>query len=369
MSSLRGQFLTPADGIYLLSHSVGLAPASLQAHIEQHYFQPWHRAPQSVWRAWLAEIEKFRSVLARLFNASAAEFCPQSNVSSALTKILHAFPTLKERPVVVLAEESFPSLGYVFQKALEARLELRYIPASLDTTDLATWDQYLGVDVGIALITHVHSNTGEQLPVGDIVARARAKNILTVVDSAQSNGVLPIDLQKWSPDFLVGSCVKWLCGGPGAGFMWINPIITAEALPIDVGWFSHENPFEFDIRDFRYANDALRFWGGTPAVLPYVAATHSIGKILDIGIDIIREHNLALTGQLIDGLHETQLASPRSPERRSGTVIVRAARSDGLEARLEAAGIRFDAREHGVRLSPHIYNTTAEIQRVIECLR
>jgi selenocysteine lyase/cysteine desulfurase len=186
---------------------------------------------------------------------------------------------------------------------------LRCIPDTADFASLDCWESTLGDDCCLVLITHVHSNTSRQVPVGDICELARDREVMTVVDVAQSAGVVPIDVNLWNADFVVGSCVKFLCGGPGAGFLWVNDRVLTECQPTDVGWFSHADPFEFDIHHFRYADSALRFWGGTPAVLPYTVAANSLETINQIGIERIRAHSLELTQAIIDNCFQ-----PRAPQ-------------------------------------------------------
>ena len=225
-------------------------------------------------------------------------------------------------------------------------------------------------DVQWLLVTQVQSNTGVQVPVAEIVALARQKNILTVVDSAQGVGILPIDVQQWGASFVLGSCVKWLCGGPGAAFLWAHPEIVADCTPQDVGWFSHQNPFEFDIHHFAYHPGALRFWGGTPSVLPFVLAANSIAYLQAYGIAKIRAHNLALTEKIITALDPAFLISPPAAEKRSGTLILHfAAQQERVIAALRTAQIRFDVRPKGIRISPHIYNRADEIDVLLSSLQ
>ena len=167
-------------------------------------------------------------------------------------------------------------------------------------------------------------------------------------------------------DFIVGSCVKWLSGGPGAGWLWARPGMIDRCEPNDVGWFSHKDPFEFNIHEFRYADDALRFWGGTPTVLPYAAARHSIDAIARVGVTTVREHNQHQIDALIDALGHL-VVSPHDPLLRSGTSIVTG--TDDDVARLADAGIFVDARRGGLRISPHLHTTSDDIEHVIAELR
>lgn len=306
----------------------------------------------------------------RLLNHDHQWFCHQSNVSSGASKILHSLPVDPSRPVILLSERSFPTLGFVAQAASTAGYQVRMLPADIDTTDPARWADAIGSDVGVVMIGHAESNTGTQLPVADIVEITRAAGAISMVDVAQSAGLLPIDLRAWQVDFVVGTSVKWLCGGPGAGFLWVNPDIIDRCRPLDVGWFSHEDPFEFNIDDFRFAPDARRFWGGTPSPIPAAIARHSIFALNEIGLAAIAEHNETLTQRLIDGIDDRMLVSPRQPEHRSGTVVVEPdqSRRTVLLGDLAAARIHVDERSTGIRISPHVHNTTADIDTTLSVL-
>ena len=358
-----------ADGIYLLSHSVGRPLANSREALVQNFFVPWEQGPGEPWSDWMPIIDSFRQSLARLLNSTLQNFCPQVNVSSAVTKVIHSLPMDDSRPTILLSPQDFPSIGFVLSLAQRRGYRLKYLAADEDVHDIDVWSRYLTPDVRFALITHVHSNTSRQVPIEDIVRLARERQVMSIVDIAQSVGVVPIDLATLQPDFLTGSCVKWLCGGPGAGFLWVNDNVLADCEPIDVGWFSHQDPFAFDIHDFRYAEDAQRFWGGTPSLMPYVLASHAIDTLVDIGIDVIRAHNLALTNALIGGLGETNLRTPVRPEQRGGTLVLDPGElGASWIAALREAQVHFDTRRGGLRLSPHVYNTVTEIETVLQCL-
>jgi selenocysteine lyase/cysteine desulfurase len=165
-------------------------------------------------------------------------------------------------------------------------------------------------------------------------------------------------------DALVGSSVKWLCGGPGAGFLWVRHDLIGSFAPINAGWFSHENPFEFDIRNFRYAEDARRFWGGTPAVAPCVLAASGIETIAAIGVPAI----FAANRSLIE--HMSKAADAAFDMRdRGGTLCLTCDDVDGAEAALRALGCRFDRRRDILRLSFHIWNDEDQARRIGAALR
>jgi selenocysteine lyase/cysteine desulfurase len=363
----RDQFHMPGPGPYALTHSVGCLPKLSVDALHKSFLQPWQLKGGDAWDSWLWAVESFRESLAALLGGNAADYCPQSNLSSGLAKLLPALPQSKGRAVVLAAEDTFPSLAFVLQRAGRTGFDTRLIPRAHDPSSVTTWADALTCDVAAALVTHAHSNTGLVAPVAKIAALCRERGIHCIVDVAQSAGILPLSVDEFGADVILGSCVKWLCGGPGAGFMWIRQGLVGQLAPADVGWFSHADPFEFDVNSFKYAADARRFWGGTPSVAPFALAAESIRLITGIGIDVVRSHNLAL----MEAFRAELPAHWRGRidlSRIGGTIClgVEDAQSAVVRA-LRANAVRVDYRGAVTRLSFHIYNTAAEAAFIARC--
>ena len=356
-SSHRDKFIVP-PGIYLASHSVGAMTRLGQEYLTFKYMDPWIEKGGESWEDWLGLIDKFCGALGGLLGGAAVDFCPQTNLSSGLTKYLMALPKPGARNKILMHSDAFPSMGFV-AKALEHRgYALSLIPSQLSAHDPHVWADAICDKTACALITHVHSNTGVLSPVKEIIDVCKASGTHALVDTAQSAGIIPINLTTWNADAVFGSCVKWLCGGPGAGFMWINPDHIDDLAPIDVGWFSHENPFEFDIWDFRYASGAKKFWGGTPNVAPYATALGGIETIAEIGVEAIRAHNIAMM----------KIVHPKvDPKINGGTLCLPI--TDAQDAALKAANCQFDRRGDIARLSFHVYNEVGDSEQVGQTLR
>lgn len=360
------QFHRP-QGSYFLTHSIGLMPRSTSSHLEQHYFTPWESNSENTWPNWLNAIQDYNKALARLFNSEAELFCPQSNVSSGLAKVMQSLPKRDGRKVIIASESDFPSAGFVLQQAQRYGFTLKLIPKTVDLQSLDVWNDALTTDVHSVFITHVLYNNNARIPVEHISKSCKHKGIISIMDVAQSAGIIPIDLRALEVDIVVGSCIKWLCGGPGAGFIWIRRKLITELEPADVGWFSHQNPFEFEIDNFNYHETAARFWGGTPSVMAYVVAANSINLINRIGISIIEEHNQTLRKIIRDSVPSEFITSPLGEGESGGTVVLKFEKQDIIEQQLRAQGIHFDSRQYGIRVSPHVYNSAAEIEQLIEC--
>lgn len=358
-------FSVPGPGPYLLAHSVGCVTHAAIHELQSGFLDPWARLGADAWPQWLDCIENFRAALCRSFGGSAHEYCPQPSVSAGLSSILSALPRPEPgRRIWLAAEDAFPSMGFVLQQARRLGYELRLIPREHSPDDLETWREAIKPDVCGVLITHVHFNNGRVSPVRPITELCRAHGVLSVVDIAQSAGIVPIDAHALGVDVMLGSCVKWLCGGPGAGFLWIRESLVATMDPVNVGWFSHESPFEFDIRSYRHAPDARRFWGGTPSLVPYVMAAASLGVLQDIGLERLVSHNRRLTEAMRARLpQEWQDALPEHPI--GGTLCLDlGADRAGVQERLVAAGVRSDHRGSVLRMSFHIWNSDEDVDLV-----
>jgi kynureninase len=359
-----------ARGIYLLNHSVGPPLKTTESHFKQAFLTPWQDSNTEPWPTWLDSVEHFTHALSQLFNGQSEDFCPQVNLSGALTKLVMSLPRLqRDSTVILMSENDFPSMRYALERAIMPSSEIRFIPSELDTTNANVWEAHITSDVDLVFASHAYSNTGAIAPLASIIELAKAQGALTLVDAAQSAGIVPINLSALNPDFLIGSSVKWLCGGPGAAYLWVHPDLVDDCRPRDVGWFSHEDPFEFDIHSFRERPKALKFWGGTPSVAPFVIAANSIDYFASHGSNKLREHNQRLIDKIVAAF-EVDLISPLDTEKRSGTAVLhfQGRQQQAIES-LKRANISVDSRTQGIRISPHIYNSEEDIEHLINCIK
>ena len=355
---------------YLLNHSVGRPLKTSENDFAERFYEPWKKSNDEPWEKWLETINDFTLSLAKIFNAKQSEFCPQVNLSSGLTKILMSLKQVqKKKSVVLVSEIDFPGMGFALKKSLPEDCEIRFIPANEDITNSSIWDAYMTEDIDLVFVSHAYSNTGQLSPISDVISMARSRDIISILDIAQSAGIVPIDLTALKPDFMLGSSVKWLCGGPGAAYLWVNTERLSSCEPKDVGWFSHENPFEFDIHNFRYHDSALKFWGGTPVVAPFIIATNSINYFTKIGIKNIRKHNQALIAKTANEI-DLEFVSPRDEAIRGGTMILDfGSNQQKVLTHLQDNNIGVDLRSHGIRISPHIYNDEQDIDQLISVIK
>jgi len=374
MNNYKALFHLPKNKIYLSNHSTGCLPRKTKEAVH-HFMDEWAGLAVDAWVIWLDELNAFQSALAALLDGDQDEFCLQTNVSSSLVKIIGSLPKRESRNKIIISNEDFPSIIYVVQQAKRLGYEIDVI-SSVDgrfPTDL--WKQKLDESVQMILLTHVLPKNNFRNAIDDIISYANQYDVFSVVDVAQSAGIVPISVKKLNSHFVIGNCLKWLCGGPIAAFLWANKHTLELFQPIDVGWFSKENPFEENSQHFQYANHARRFLGGTPAIIPCLIARHGIETINAIGIDVIYKHNQLLCAALIDYVlkNNFNIQSPLDSNERGGTICLKFKNTLQVFHALKKQDIITDSvkimhNHSNIRISPHIYNDFEEIDQLITCL-
>jgi kynureninase len=283
------------------------------------------------------------------------------NVAIAEAIVLSCFrPVDPGRNRIVYEEGNFPSVRYLYQAQPE--LEVVVVP-----NDEAIVE---AIDDGTLLvpITHVLFKTAEIQDVAAIVRRAHEVGAHVVLDAYQSAGIVPLDVTALNVDFAVGGSVKWLCGGPGNGWLYVRPDLAEVLEPTFVGWQAHARPFAFE-PELEYAEGSARFLTGTPNVPALYAATAGYDLIEEIGVDRIRESSVRQTQLLIDLCEDAgfEVGSPRDASRRGGTVTVRTPEFEAVHKELGERQIICDFRpDAGLRLGPHYYNTDEELRYAVE---
>jgi kynureninase len=361
LTGFRDRYPILGDTTYLINHSLGAMPAAAEERIAD-YARTWRTRGIRAWgEGWWTMPMTVGDQVGRIVGARAGSTVMHQNVAIAEAIVLSCFrPVDPRRNRVVYEEGNFPSVRYLYQAQPE--LDVVVVPAGESVVD-AIDERTLLVP-----ISHVLFKTAEIQDVAAIAARAHDVGAHVVLDAYQSAGIVPLDVTALGVSFAVGGSVKWLCGGPGNGWLYVRPDLADVLEPTLVGWQSHARPFGFEPQ-LEYAEGAARFLTGTPNVPALYAATAGYDAIEELGVDRIRENSVRQTTLLIELLDEAgfDVGSPRDPARRGGTVTVLVPEFEAVHKELGERAIICDFRpEVGLRLGPHFFNTDEELRYTVD---
>ncbi len=369
----RTRFPSVEGVLHFASHTMGAMPAEAETALSE-YTAAWGERGVRAWdEGWLHVPAEVAGSVEQLVQAEPGSISLHPNVTLAQAVALSCleFPPARNR--VVCTAEDFPSELYLYEGLARRGAEIVRVPArtgrSIEEADLLA-----AIDERTALVavSHVLFRTSQLLHLAPVLAHARAMGALTLVDAYQSVGIVDVDVQALAPDLLTGGSIKWLCGGPGTGYLYVSPRVHARLEPALTGWFAHEQPFAFDSGPHRLHEGERRFWNGTPCIPAYLAARAGFAIAAEIGGDALREKSLRLTGRMIAlaDEHGFALGSPREEARRGGTVCLDVPNADKVCARLLASNVLLDHRPGvGIRLAPHHYTRDDEVDEVMSRVR
>jgi kynureninase len=356
----RDRFPTLESCTYLINHSLGAMPAAAEERLAE-YARIWKTRGIRAWaEGWWELPLTVGDQVGRIVGAPPGSVVMHQNVTVAEAIVLSCFRLDPPRNRIVYEEGNFPTVRYLYQAALGT--EVVVVPEG-ESVASAVDERTLLVPV-----QHVLYKTSEIQDVPGLVRAAHEVGAHVVLDCYQSAGTVPLDVAGLDVDFAVGGSVKWLCGGPGAGWLYVRPDLAECLEPTLVGWQGHARPFAFE-PELEYAPGAARFLTGTPNVPALYAATAGYDVIEEAGVEQVRDRSVhqteLLTGLLLEAGFD--VTSPRDSRRRGGTVTVRTPGFEGVHRELAERGIVCDFRpEAGLRLGPHFYNTDEELRHTVE---
>jgi kynureninase len=365
----RDRFPILADTTYLVSHSLGAMPDAARAALAE-YADIWATRGIRAWaEGWWELPLSIGDEVAKIIGAEPGTVAMHQNVSVCQSLVLSCLEPTPERNRVVFSDLEFPSVMYVYEAhARGGDIEVDIVE-SPDGMTVPTEAMLDAIDEHTLLvpISHVLFKSAYLQDAKAIVERAHEVGALVLLDTYQSAGTVPVNATELDVDLVTGGSVKWLCGGPGAGYLYVAPRLQDSLEPKMTGWNGHEHPFAF-APELEYATGIRRFLHGSPAVPALYAARSGYDVINEIGIDAIRANSVRMTTRLIEladaaGLEVT---SPRDSERRGGTVTVDVPEGAAVVSELARRGVLVDYRPGaGIRISPHFYTLDAELETAI----
>jgi kynureninase len=361
---------------YLVSNSLGAMPRAVPDRLAE-YAREWAELGVRAWaRGWWDMPVRVGDVIAPLIGAGERSVSMQPNVSIAQSIVLSAMDFTGDRDTIVMTELDFPSVRYAYEQ-LARKFGARVVVVPSDDGLTIDQDRLLAaIDdrVRLVCVSHVLFKSAFIMNADSICAHAHRVGALVSLDAYHSVGVIPVDVMRSGVDFLTGGVLKWLCGGPGAAFLYASPSVRGLLEPALTGWQAHAHPFAFE-QDMDYAGGIERWLTGTPAIPALFAASAGPEIVLQAGIEAIRAKSVRQTEWLIAAADARgyRVHAPRDPAQRGGTVAFDVPHGHEVAQFLLSRNIIVDYRVGaGIRIGPHFYTRDEELDACIgaidECL-
>ncbi|MFN0124004.1 MAG: aminotransferase class V-fold PLP-dependent enzyme [Blastocatellia bacterium] len=376
--SYRQEFPILATTTYLVNHSLGAMPRAVSDRLRE-YVDLWATRGVRAWAdAWWEKPLATGDKLAPVIGAAPGTVVMHQNVSICQSVILSGIDFEKAkregRDRIVYESMNFPSVMYVYEAHARAHgLTIVEVPTD-DGVTIDTERMLAAIDERTLLvpISHVLFRSAYIQDAAAIIQKAHSVGAMVVLDAYQSAGAVPLDVTALNVDFATGGSVKWLCAGPGAGWLYVRPDLQTKFQPAVTGWAAHRAPFAFEPGAIDYATGIHRFLHGTPGVPALYAAEPGYELIAEIGVARIRANSMRQTARLIEmaAAEGWKINSPLRAEQRGGTVIFDVPHAGAVVRELERREILVDYRPGaGIRIGPHFFNTDAELEAVIAGIR
>jgi len=366
----RGEFPILDRCTYLISNSLGAMPRAVASRL-QDYANTWATRGVRAWEeGWWDKAVTVGDKVGALIGAAPGEISLHQNVTITQAIISSCFDFSGPRNKVVLVDLEFPSIVYFYleQQRRGARVEI--LPSSDGIH--APMEQLLAAIDETTLLVPISLVLFRSATIVDaraIIDRAHSVGAYVILDCFQAAGTLPIDVRGLETDFAVGGVLKWLCGGPGVGYLYVRSDLRKKLRPALTGWMAHRRPFDFEIGRIDPCDDSFRFLNGTSHIPALYACEPGLEILAQAGIERIRARSIEMTERLISGAlaRGWNVRTPRDSAERGGTVSVDCPHAREVKNELIAREILVDYRPGaGVRLSPHFYNRDEEIDFALE---
>jgi kynureninase len=369
----RKQFPILGHTTYMISHSLGAMPERTRDRMCE-YTDAWAERGIRAWEeGWWEMPVTVGNLIGRIIGAGEGEVIIQQNVSICQWVVCSCFDWRARRNKLVTDGLNFPSNNYIHH-GLERNGARVVTVASEDGFTLPVERILAAIDEETALVSvsHVAFRSSYVQDVAAITRRAREVGAMVCVDLYQSAGTLPVDVRALGVEFATGGSVKWLCGGPGAGYLYVRRDLWDKLSPAATGWMAHESPFGFEGGPIRYTSDIFRFLNGTPNVPAMYAARSGYEIVGEIGVPAIRAKSVRQTERLIELALEAgfRVNSCRNPAQRGGTVVIDVPDGMAVTKELARREILVDYRpQAGIRVAPHFYTTDDEVEHTVREIR
>ena len=371
----RGEFPILETTTYMISHSLAPMPRGVAGALAE-YAHTWATRGIRAWEeGWWEMPVTCGDLVGKIIGAPRGRVVMHGNVSVCQAIVCSCFDWGGTRNKLVTDGLNFPSNDYIYGGLARQGAEIVPVAAAEDGLTVPLERLLAAIDERTQLVSvsHVAFRSSALLDLAAVIEKAHRVGAYVIADLYQSAGIVPVDVTNLGVDFATGGSVKWLIGGPGAGYLYVRDDLDATMRPQATGWAAHARPFGFEAGPIDYAQGIRRYLTGTPDVPAMYAARTGYEMVGEIGVAAIRAKSKRQTQRMIELAEAAGLRvrSPRDPEQRGGAVIVGVAEERGREivAELGRRGFLVDFRPGaGVRISPHFYTSDSEVESTVAAL-
>lgn len=359
----RPEFPILGHTTYMISHSLGAMPRRTGDRVAE-FAATWAERGIRAWEeGWWEMPVTVGNLIGAIIGAGEGETVVQQNVSMCQWVVTSCFDWRARRNKLVTDGLNFPSNDYVYHGLERQGARVESVAGPMDQ-HLEAIDE----ETALVSVSHVAFRNSYLEDLRAIVERAHAVGAMVLADLYQAAGTVPVNVRELGVDFATGGSVKWLCGGPGAGYLYVRRDLWPVLRPAATGWSAHEQPFAFEGGAIRYADSIYRFLNGTPNIPALYSARSGYEIVREVGVPRIREKSLRQTARLMELADAAgfRVNTPREPERRGGVVVLHVPDGAAVTKELARREVLVDYRPGaGIRVAPHFYTTDEEVERTM----
>ena len=354
---------------YLISNSLGAMPRGVYDALKG-YADMWATRGVRAWEErWWMLAAQVGDEIGALMNAPRGSVSTHQNVTTCQAIIASCLDFTGKRNKVVYTDMNFPSVMYFWEAQHPSGVRVQMVNTD-DGITIPTERLLDAIDEQTRLVpvSHVIFRSSFIQDAKAIIDKAHKVGAYVLLDTFQSLGSVPVDVQALNVDFVCGGVLKWLCGGPGVAYLYVRPDLGKTLEPRFTGWHAHQQPFNFETGPIRYTDPPYRFMNGTLHIPALEAARPGLKIIAEVGVEQIRQKSRHQTARLIELADKRgwRVNTPGNPEQRGGTVSIDMPDSQHVCAELLKRDVLVDWRpKAGVRFSPHFYNKDQELDAAI----
>ena len=373
VAALRAaEFPWTSDTTYLNNASIGPLPERTRLALDE--FNRGRAAPHKLPdRELFAMLAETRKRIARLLGASAEEIALTVNTGFGIGMAARALP-LQPGDIVLVSDKEFPANVYPWLRLKDRGVAMELVPTTAEgwPDEARLLERLRDPRVRVLAVSLVQFSNGYLVDLERLSAATRDAGAFLVVDAIQGIGQVPVDLSRTQVDVLACGGQKWLLSPWGSGFVYVRRDLIGSLDPAITGWLSFEGTDDLTrltLYDDTLRSDARRFELMTLPYQDFAGLSVSLDLLLSIGIDRIRDHLRTLHRPVLAWAEAAgaRIVSPRGASG-SGILCVAPDEVQQVHRRLKAARIVCSLREGAIRLSPHCFNTVAEMERVAQTL-